>query len=75
LLGSDQTPHPAVAVVKAVMQPVQVEALESKASVWQHVSDALAVTTLNVDSNSDKETVITVEGTSSMPTRRVIDSG
>ncbi len=35
--------------------------LESKASVWQHVPDALAVTTLNVDSNSDKETVITVE--------------
>jgi beta-galactosidase len=36
-------------------------ALGSKAAVWQGVGDELAVTALNVDTTSDKETVIAAE--------------
>ena len=35
--------------------------LPRKAAVWQDLGDALVVTTLNVDTSSDKETVITAE--------------
>ncbi|MBW2546989.1 MAG: DUF4981 domain-containing protein, partial [Deltaproteobacteria bacterium] len=35
--------------------------LPRRAAVWQGLGDALAVTTLNVDTSSDKETVITAE--------------
>ncbi len=35
--------------------------LQRRAAVWQNLGDELAVTTLNVDTSSDKETVITAE--------------
>jgi beta-galactosidase len=35
--------------------------LESRAAVWQDLANQLAVTALNVDSSSDKETVIAVQ--------------